>query len=93
MIYVTENELEEIHKILKNFPYEVYVFGSRVKGNYRKFSDLDLIVTSDVSDVEKAELRELFEESNLPFEVDVISKNSISKEFWNKIEQDLVKIR
>ena len=31
--------------------------------------------------------------TDLSYEVDIISKNSISKEFWNKIERDLVKIR
>lgn len=93
MIGITELEYREIQDILKRFPYSFYALGSRVKGNYGKFSDLDLITTEDISDVEKADIKELFDESNLPFEVDIIVRKSIFDGFFKGIEPDLVKIK
>ncbi len=48
------------------------LFGSRVKGNYRINSDIDICVLSDIPRSEVTKINEQFEESNLPFTVDVV---------------------
>ena len=48
MLGVTEKELEVIKNILMPFriDYKFFAYGSRVKGNFRPLSDLDLMIKS-----------------------------------------------
>ena len=52
---------------------EVWAFGSRVNGRARRFSDLDLTILGDVplTLAQRAALAHDFDESLLPFKVDV----------------------
>jgi predicted nucleotidyltransferase len=72
--------------------HEVWAFGSRVMGTARQYSDLDLAVMSDRSlpfDV-RAALVEEFEESDLPFKVDVVDWATTKERFRSIIEKDHV---
>ena len=51
----------------------VWAFGSRVKGNARASSDLDLVLfASPTQRSQVFALQEALEESNLPFKVDLL---------------------
>lgn len=55
--------------------YEVRAFGSRIKGNAKPYSDLDLVVmTADqpLTLAEHADLADTFSESDLPWKVDLV---------------------
>ncbi len=66
---------------------EARVFGSRVDGTPKDYSDLDLALVGaaklDTAVMES--LREAFEESDLPYRVDIIDWHTISKEFQKVI--------
>lgn len=65
---------------------EVWAFGSRVKGNFRPDSDLDLVVfSSPQSSSAVYALKDALDESSLPFSVDVLVWNDISESFRNNI--------
>ncbi len=85
MIQVKDNDLLEIKRILKEIipEYEVWAFGSRINGNPKPYSDLDLaIITSNGLDFGlKAKLKEQFEISNISFRIDIIDWASISENF------------
>lgn len=87
----------EIHAILQTHArdYPVWAFGSRVKGNAKKYSDLDLaIVTQKPLSLSKmAMLNEAFDESNLPIRVDIVDLASTNKAFQKLIEQQKVVIQ
>ena len=71
-----KEELESIRAVLANFADEITqvdLFGSRATGNYRANSDVDLVVHGDVNETTIDRLWTLFNESNLPFSVDVAS--------------------
>ena len=52
----------------------VWAYGSRVKGNARPYSDLDLVAfTQPEHAAQLHTLREAFEESDLPFRVDLFA--------------------
>ena len=59
---------------------EVWVFGSRAAGRARPFSDVDLLVTrpSTLSWLQRADLRDAFEASDLPFRVDVVEADALA---------------
>ncbi|MFN5446434.1 MAG: nucleotidyltransferase family protein, partial [bacterium] len=53
---------------------EVWAFGSRAKWTAKEFSDLDIaiIVDEPLSIGLMAEMREAFQESSLPFKIDIV---------------------
>ena len=73
--------------------YKLYIFGSRVKGNAKKYSDIDLAIESnELTDKIKSRLDFLFENSTIPYEIDIINLNTITENFRNCIINDLVRL-
>lgn len=70
----------------------VWVFGSRAKRTARAFSDLDLVVDAGrpLTHGETTQLSIQFEESSLPYTVDVVDWRAVSASFREAIEQDRV---
>ncbi len=73
---LSAQQIETLRRILA--PYaerieRVDLFGSRAKGSQRLNSDLDLVVHGTLSEADIDRLWTLFQESNLPFSVDVKS--------------------
>ncbi len=90
MIYMEEKDKKIVWDIIKQFPFTFYAFGSRVKGTCRKFSDLDLFIKEPVTNLESFYINDAFEESNLPFTVDVVIQQRCSEDFIKTIEKNLV---
>ena len=72
----------------------VWVFGSRATGVARSFSDLDLAIDiGEPLSLEKlAGLAHDFDESNLPYKVDVVDWATISEAFRKNIEDERMEI-
>jgi predicted nucleotidyltransferase len=68
--------------------YEVRVFGSRVTGTAKPYSDLDLTIQGPGKLPRSIlyGLRDDFEDSDLPFRVDVLDWNRLSAEFQRAIQ-------
>lgn len=85
MIDIKDTEKEIISQILQRIvpEYPIWVFGSRIKGTAKPFSDLDLAVITDkpLSLHKHAELIEAFSESDLPWKVDVVDWAVTSEQF------------
>ena len=71
---------------------KIGLFGSRIKGNPSKFSDVDIAISnSSKIPCHTLELiREALEKSNLPFKVDLVDVNQTSKFFRKKIEEEII---
>ncbi len=91
MIDITPGEMALVKAILKEYVPEtkVIVFGSRVNGTKRDISDLDLAIDAGrkLSIYELGRIKEAFQESSLPFRVDVLDWNRTSEEFKAIINQ------
>jgi predicted nucleotidyltransferase len=76
MVELTAAQLACVHRILAaRLPgREVRIFGSRVTGRAKPYSDLDLVIMGEerIPDLPRADLAYAFDESDLPFRVDVI---------------------
>ena len=85
MIDISVLHQDLIHKILqRHVPgCEVRVFGSRVGPKAKKYSDLDLAIIGKekIPSHVLAALKEDFQESDLPFRVDVLDWHVVSEEF------------
>jgi predicted nucleotidyltransferase len=92
LIEIKPAELGTIQEILREFVpgMTVWAFGSRIEGNPRKFSDLDIVLISDkpVDALCMASLRDAFSESDLPFKVDIIEWFYTDEEFRNIIREN-----
>lgn len=88
---VTEKEEKIIKDILREYPYDFYYYGSRVKGDFTKASDLD-ILTNELSYSELEEIETKFNESRIPYVVNLSLKSNMDEKFYKLIKKDLVKI-
>lgn len=93
---VTKSEESIIQEILKPYKneFDFFYYGSRVKGNFEKTSDLDILIkgTSKFSLNELETVKTLFDSSDLPYIVNFVDYNTIDEKFYNYIKKDLVKV-
>ena len=91
MLDLKPHELEMVRNILNRFvpEAEIIVFGSRVHGTAKPWSDLDLAIKAKSALDWKLleEIKEAFQESELPFRVDVLDWNEITGAFRRAIEE------
>ena len=86
--------LKILDKYFKNTEY--FVFGSRSKGNYKKYSDIDIALDNKGQKISselitKAKIE--FDNSTFPYEVDIVDLNSLDENFKKLIINDLKKVR
>jgi predicted nucleotidyltransferase len=90
MIDVNPNQIKTVTRILAGHvpECEVRVFGSRVTWTAKDYSDLDLVVVGERAlDLDiLPRLKEAFEESDLPFRVDVLDWHAIGPAFQKVID-------
>lgn len=74
---------------------EVHVFGSRATGRARPFSDLDLLFVQParLTWLQRADLRDLFEASELPFRVDVVEADALEGKMAERVNSESVPLR
>ena len=86
-----------VRDILRRFVPDrnVWVFGSRVTGKARRYSDLDLAVIGDrpLPPLTLRALKEAFEESDLPFRVDTLDWADTDLSFREIIEASRVPLQ
>lgn len=97
MFGLEDRHLDFVLSVLKRNISDVdakfYVFGSRAKGTNKKYSDIDIAVDLNGKKLDVSILGKIlieFQDSTLPFEVDVVDLNSIDEDFRNLIKNDLV---
>ncbi len=80
----TEKKIKEIvYSFLDPKKYAVFVFGSRATNKAKRFSDYDIGIIG-----EKplpwhllAEIKEAFEESDLPYKIEIVDFTNVSRNF------------
>lgn len=90
-LILTAEQIQEVQNILKQHvpEYAVWAFGSRVTGNAKPFSDLDLAILSDKPLTLKqwGGLQNAFSASDLPFKVDLVDWATTAPSFRERIRQ------
>jgi predicted nucleotidyltransferase len=93
---ISEREWELVAQILGTHlaGRTVWAFGSRATGKrVKQFSDLDLAVAGRLSGSERAALSEALDEALINFKVDVVEKDLVAADFWERIEKDFVLVQ
>lgn len=96
---VTAQQRQEILNILQqHLPADsrVWAYGSRVTGKAKRFSDLDLAIElphhQSLSLSLQARLANAFDESTLPWKVDLLDLNSAPELFRREIDRQKVEV-
>jgi predicted nucleotidyltransferase len=91
MIDLAPSHLRTVRQLLAGLApeCEVRVFGSRVAGSAKHYSDLDIVLIGGgrLPPVRVSALREAFAESDLPIRVDVLDWHAIPERFRNIITE------
>lgn len=88
-----QNDIKDIvFKYLDSNKIKVFVFGSRVNGTNRKFSDIDLGFESDLSIPYSLvlDIEDEFENSNIPYSIDVVDFSKVSNKFKAVAKQNVM---
>ncbi len=98
-IDIEQKYLDKILEILRKYlPGEnviFYIFGSRIKGSAKKYSDIDIAIDYNcqkIDDLIKVKIETDFEDSTIPYKIDVVDLNDITEDFKKCILNDLVRI-
>jgi type I restriction enzyme S subunit len=91
-IALAPEHVRAVRRILKAWApsREVWVFGSRARDSAKPHSDLDLAIQGDepLAADARAGLVDAFEESDLPFRVDVVEWATLSEDFRAVVARD-----
>lgn len=87
---LTEEVYNKIKEVVKKYnKYEFKIFGSRARGDYKKNSDIDIAVINCLNDEEKFNIRNEIDLLDIPYMIDLIFTEEITKEeLLNSIERD-----
>jgi type I restriction enzyme S subunit len=93
MINLEDKYLASLKNILKNglgkTKCEVLLFGSRASGKNNKTSDIDIVVKSQEPITALISyIKELFEESNIPYKVDVLEYHRTGETLRKNIDKE-----
>ena len=88
---MNSKSVDQLRKLILDFLAEynvcVYLYGSRAKGTAHKTSDIDIAILP-VGEIPKnllGRLREMIEESTIPYNVDVTDLTYVSEQFRKQI--------
>ncbi|MBF0312279.1 MAG: nucleotidyltransferase domain-containing protein [Oligoflexia bacterium] len=90
MTVAAQDKIYIINTIKKYFPSaKIMAFGSRIRSDHKKFSDLDLCLNDSIPLplAKWCKLEEEFSNSNLLYKVDLCDWHRISKDFQQIIAQ------
>lgn len=92
---VNDYELEIIKNILKKYNYQFYFYGSRVKGDFTKSSDLDILLKSD-TELDESIINKIsyeFNISKIPYVINISEYSKMDKYFFENIKNSLVELK
>lgn len=94
---LTTDQLEAVKTILMGplvakSHYQVFIFGSRRRGDFRKYSDLDFWIEAEPSLTleELADLADSFQDSELPYQIDIVTPETCTETFKANIMAEKV---
>ena len=95
MLNVKDEYLKELKDIFTKYcpKAEIWAYGSRVKNDCHSGSDLDLVIKSFNEDNKFVyELKDLLNDSDIPFLIDIQDFEKLPKSFQDEIKKEYVRI-
>ena len=70
---------------------KIFIFGSRAKGNHRKYSDIDLLLKADSYDLNALSNLD-FEELDTPYKVDFVLDSDLIEAYRDDVYSTMLNI-
>lgn len=83
--------ISELLKEYSNYA-EFYVYGSRVKGTFQANSDLDIMIKGNITPENLENIKDKIDKSKVPFLVHFFNYQDMTKDFYESIKSDLLKL-
>lgn len=80
---------------LKQHGGQVFIFGSRATGKFKKFSDIDLLYKESASPIPNSliyKLLSFMEESSFPYKIDLVNDKELAKSYRENVERDKIEV-
>lgn len=72
---------------------EIYIFGSRARGNYKYNSDIDIVIKECIEKDKEYRILNDIDKIDTEYKIDVVFiQNVKNKEFLNSIEKESIKL-
>ncbi len=83
---ILERVKSQILESLKDENMTIILFGSRARGDFNRFSDIDIgIIPNDTLDNKKIVLlKDSLENMNIPYTIDIVDLSKVSRAFKQK---------
>lgn len=98
MFGLNENDWNLVQRLcitpLKKAGAQVWVFGSRARGDHRPFSDLDLLYSPPSPGVSLSisQMKEAIEESRIGIKIDLVSEDELADSYRARVVHERVKV-
>ncbi len=97
---LTEQEIQVLNKKiiqpLKKYKAQVYLFGSRANGKFKKFSDIDILYVSKEScPVPASVISQIIidiEDSEFAYKVDLVSSKELAKSYEENVNREKIEL-
>lgn len=85
---------EQLVRPLKKLNADIFIFGSRATGEYRKYSDVDVLISPKNKAIEDcvALIKEEFENGNFPFKLDIVFEEDLADSYRSTVTSQKIRI-
>ncbi len=84
-----DKDIKILRDIFKKYSVShVYIFGSRARGDYKPYSDIDFAIKDKLSQAKKAQLSLDLRECKIPYIIDLIFFDELQS---NKLKEEISK--
>lgn len=89
MYGLSEEIIETLKIIEKNNNVKIYIFGSRARGDYKEYSDIDICITEEVDQKRRYKIMDDVDKIMTHHKIDLIFiKDVKNEEFIKNIDRD-----
>jgi predicted nucleotidyltransferase len=89
MYGLSEEIIETLKIIEKNNNVKIYIFGSRARGDYKEYSDIDICITEEVDQKRRYKIMDDVDKIMTHHKIDLIFIQDVkNEEFIKNIDRD-----
>lgn len=89
MYGLSEEIIEKLKIIEKNNNVKIYIFGSRARGDYKEYSDIDICITEEVDQKRRYKIMDDVDKIMTHHKIDLIFIQDVkNEEFIKNIDRD-----
>lgn len=89
MYGLSEEIIETLKTIEKNNNVKIYIFGSRARGDYKEYSDIDICITEEVDQKKRYKIMDDVDKIMTHHKIDLIFIQDVkNEEFIKNIDRD-----